>query len=144
MNDSEGRVSTRVLIIEDNPVDVRLVRYALSKNEDWPVELSVAEDGEKALNLLKTNPLPDLIILDLNLPKISGPEVLQWIRSTEATRDLPVAVVSSSPMDVIRSKVTGAQVDANCYFTKPMDVESFLQLGRSLGECYRTIKNAAE
>lgn len=140
MNDSQFQVSTRVLIIEDNPVDVRLVRYALSNNEDWPVELSVAEDGEKALNLLKTPPLPDLIILDLNLPKVSGPEVLQWIRSTETTRKLPVAVVSSSPMDVIRSKVSGAHVEANCYFTKPMDVESFLHLGRALGECYRSLK----
>ncbi len=136
MNDSQPS-STRVLLMEDNPVDVRLLRYALSKNESWQTELTVADDGEKAVRFLSEQPLPDFVILDLNLPKLDGPEVLHWIRSTERTRALVVAIVSSSPMDQIRSKVTGARAEANFYFTKPMDVQSFVNLGEALEESYR-------
>lgn len=136
MNNLPSPVSTRVLVIEDNPVDVRLLRYALANNPDWPTELIVVDDGEKALRALQTDPLPEMVVLDLNLPKVTGAEVLQWIRANDPTRGLPVAVVSSSPMDQIRDTVTGARVEANCYFTKPMDVDSFVELGRELGRCY--------
>lgn len=128
--------TTRVLVIEDNPVDVRLLRYALAHNEAWPTALTVAEDGEKALQMLREGPLPDFVILDLNLPKVSGAEILQWIRAADFARGLPVAVVSSSPLDEIANRVNGARVKADCYFTKPMDVDSFLELGRRLAQCY--------
>ena len=132
---------TRVLLVEDNPVDIRLMRFALQNERDWKTQLTVAEDGEKAIQLLQESLLageaPDLVLLDLNLPKRDGTEVLQWIRSTDGLRQLPVAIVSSSPMDVIRNKVSGAQVEANGYFAKPMDVEVFLQLASELRSWYQ-------
>ena len=137
MNTLQPSASTRVLLVEDNPIDVRLLRYALSKLSDWPVDLIVAEDGEKAVTKMQQQPLPEFIVLDLNLPKLSGPEVLQWIRANEATRCIPVAIVSSSPMDEIRSKVSGARVEADCYYTKPMDVDTFIRIARELAKCYR-------
>jgi two-component system, chemotaxis family, response regulator Rcp1 len=127
---------TRVLVVEDNPVDVRLLRYALEKQREWPTEMTVAEDGEKAIHLLEQSvsraTRPDFVILDLNLPKRDGTEVLRWIRSTEGLRSLRVAVVSSSPVDVSRDKMSGAKVEADCYFVKPMDVESFIGLAKQL------------
>jgi DNA-binding response OmpR family regulator len=143
MNNLPHPVSTRVLVIEDNPVDVRLLRYAISQDRSWDPELIVAVDGEKAIHLLQQG-LPDFIILDLNLPKLDGTEVLQWIRSGEATRNLPVAIVSSSPMDEIRSKITGARVEANGYFMKPMDVDSFVNLAKALGDCYRATQQNSD
>ncbi len=120
------------------------MRYALQQEHTWSTEITVAEDGEKAINLLlaiaASSPQsgrPDFVILDLNLPRRDGTEVLQTIRSMKELQDLPVAIVSSSPMDVIRGKVTTANVSANCYFTKPMDVDSFLALGKELHCCYQ-------
>jgi CheY-like chemotaxis protein len=136
--------STSILLVEDNPIDVRLMRYALQQEQTWNTEITVAEDGEKAINLLlamATSSLqsgrPDFVILDLNLPRRDGTEVLQTIRSMRELQDLAVAVVSSSPMDVICGKVKTANVSANCYFTKPMDVDSFLALGKELHSCYQ-------
>jgi CheY-like chemotaxis protein len=134
--------AARLLLIEDNPIDVRLMRYALQQEKDWATDVTVAADGEKAIALLLVaaelggEEMPDLVILDLNLPKRDGTEVLQTIRSVKALADLPVAVVSSSPMDVIRGKVASANVSANCYFTKPMDVDAFMALGKELHGCY--------
>jgi two-component system, chemotaxis family, response regulator Rcp1 len=135
---------THLLLIEDNPIDVRLIRYALQQERNWETEITVAEDGEKAIDLLlaaaASSPQsgkPDFVILDLNLPRRDGTEVLQTIRSVKELQDLPVAVVSSSPLDVIRGKVNTANVSANCYFTKPMDVDSFLALGKELHSCYQ-------
>jgi two-component system, chemotaxis family, response regulator Rcp1 len=136
--------STSLLLVEDNPIDVRLIRYALQQEQTWKTEITVAEDGEKAINLLLAiaasspqSARPDFVILDLNLPRRDGTEVLQTIRSMKELQDLPVAIVSSSPMDVIRGKVSTANVSANCYFTKPMDVDSFLALGKELHCCYQ-------
>lgn len=144
MNNPQPPAITRVLVIEDNPVDVRLLRYALAQTPSWPTELTVVADGEKALETLQASPLPDFVILDLNLPKLTGPEVLQWMRSHRPTGIIPVAVVSSSPMDQIRSKVTGARVEANGYFTKPMDVEGFVLLGKALADCYQSARSPLE
>lgn len=136
--------STSLLLVEDNPIDVRLMRYALQQEQTWNTEITVAEDGEKAINLLlaiaassSQSGRPDFVILDLNLPRRDGTEVLQTIRGMKELQDLPVAIVSSSPMDVIRGKVSTANVSANCYFTKPMDVDSFLALGKELHSCYQ-------
>jgi CheY-like chemotaxis protein len=134
--------AARLLLIEDNPIDVRLMRYALQQEKDWATDVTVAADGEKAIALLLAaaepggEQMPDLVILDLNLPKRDGTEVLQTIRSAKALAHLPVAIVSSSPMDVIRGKVATAKVSADCYFTKPMDVDSFMELGKALHGCY--------
>jgi CheY-like chemotaxis protein len=133
---------TCVLIVEDNPVDVYMVRCALQEELDWTTETTVADDGEKAIELLlehSSRPIrawPDLVILDLNLPKRDGVEVLQFIRTTNGLRSLPVVVLSSSPMDVIKSKFNNVNVKANCYMTKPPDLDEFLALGKRFHSCY--------
>jgi CheY-like chemotaxis protein len=133
---------TRVLIIEDNPLDALIVEHALRREQSWTTETMVADDGEKAIELLllhHSRPMqqrPDLIILDLNLPKRDGAEVLQVIRTTDELRSLPVVVLSSSPMDVMKSKLHKANVEANCYFTKPADLDEFLALGKRFRCCY--------
>jgi CheY-like chemotaxis protein len=133
---------TRVLIIEDNPVDAHMVQYALRTELDWSTETTVAGDGERAIELLlehssrPSQGWPDLVILDLNLPKRDGVEVLQIIRTTNGLRSLPVIVLSSSPMDVMKSKFNQAHVQANCYFTKPPDLDEYLALGKRFRSCY--------
>jgi CheY-like chemotaxis protein len=133
---------TRVLIIEDNPLDAQLVEHALQEEQSWTTETIVADDGEKAIELLlehRGGPMkqrPDLIILDLNLPKRDGAEVLQVIRTTDELRSLPVVVLSSSPMDVMKRKLHNANVEANCYLTKPADLDEFLALGKRFRCCY--------
>ena len=145
MNPSPNEV-TRVLLIEDNPIDIRLMRFAFERESDWPTVVTVAEDGEKAIHLLNqslaADEKPDFVILDLNLPKRDGMEVLQWMRSTEALRQIPVAIVSSSPMDVIQSQLNGASVEANCYFVKPMEVDVFFGLTKKLHFCYQKAQRA--
>ena len=139
---AQSRESIEVLVVEDNPGDVRLVRYALAEADSWPVKLTVAEDGEKAINYLhqkgsfKLAERPDLVILDLNLPKCSGTEVLKVIRETEALKDIRVVILSSSPEDVIRNTVLNADVEPDCYFTKPPDFDEFLALGRKIRGCF--------
>ncbi len=133
---------TRVLIVEDNPVDVHLVRLALEEEQAWSTESVVTGDGEKAIDFLLRRgsfsdaQRPHLVILDLNLPKRDGTEVLQVIRTTDSLQNLAVAILSSSPRDLIRSKVHRANVEANCYFTKPVDADAFLALGKALRSCY--------
>ena len=133
---------TRVLIVEDNPVDAHMVQCALQKELNWTTESTVADDGEKAIELLlehSSRPIrewPDLVILDLNLPKRDGVEVLQVIRTTNELRSLPVVVLSSSPMDVMKSKLNKVNVEANCYVTKPPDLDEFLALGKRFRCCY--------
>ena len=133
---------TRVLIVEDNPVDVYMVQCALQEELDWTTETTVADDGEKAIELLlqqSSRPIrewPDLVILDLNLPKRDGVEVLEVIRATNGLRSLPVVVLSSSPTDVMKSKFNKVNVEANCYVTKPPDLDEFLALGKRIRSCY--------
>jgi CheY-like chemotaxis protein len=140
------RVSLRVLLIEDNPVDVELIRIAFESENGWHPAVTVAEDGERAICLLAEGfalgQVPDFIVLDLNLPKRDGTEVLRWIRTTEGFQEIPVAILSSSPTDVIRNKLVGARVEANCYFMKPMDIDDFLGLGRKLLFCYQKSRAA--
>jgi DNA-binding response OmpR family regulator len=117
------------------------MRFAFERESDWPTVITVAEDGERAIYLLKqgldANQKPDFVILDLNLPKRDGMEVLQWIRNTDRLQDIPVAIVSSSPLDVIQSQLNGAAVEANCYFVKPMEVDVFFGLTKKLHFCYK-------
>jgi two-component system, chemotaxis family, response regulator Rcp1 len=138
---------TRVLLVEDNPVDVRLIRFALREEKSWQTETTVANDGEKAIDYLlhqrETQGDFDLVILDLNLPKRDGTEVLQVIRSREELSSLPVIVLSSSPEDVSKAKVRNANVEANCYFTKPVGAKEFLDLGQRLWTCYKRAAGVA-
>ena len=129
---------TRILIIEDNPVDVRLLHLALESVEDWVIETAVAVDGEDAINYLldPETSKPDFVILDLNLPKRDGLEVLQVIRITNNLYGLPVVVFSSSTEDVLRTKMQQAKLEAEYYLTKPIGINEFLAVGPMLRGFY--------
>jgi DNA-binding response OmpR family regulator len=125
----------KILLAEDNPHDVRLIRYALQQEQNWLTELVVAEDGEKAIHCLLQQDssanatIPHLVILDLNLPKRDGTEVLQVIRTTKGLQNLPVLVVSSSPEEITEGIVRQANLEANGYLMKPMNIDEYLSLG---------------
>jgi CheY-like chemotaxis protein len=137
--------ATHILIAEDNPGDVRLIRLALEETPDWNVTVSVARDGAQAIELLESSLVdagdphkrPDLVILDFNLPKRSGTEVLKTIRHSQGLCRLPVVVLSSSPEYFLREKMRDAKVEANCYLTKPSDFDEFVRIGGHIRECYR-------
>jgi DNA-binding response OmpR family regulator len=103
----------------------------------------VAEDGEKAIHYLlrkeefQSVKSPDLIILDLNLPKRDGSEVLGTIRSDANLSRLPVIILSSSPEDVVRDQVKTTAAKPDWIFTKPVGAPEFLALGRKFRECFR-------
>ena len=129
----------RILLVEDNPADVRLTRLALS--EGATTRLSVAADGEQALAMLRhedgyqETPRPDLILLDLNLPKKHGHEVLAEIKGDPRFSSIPVVVFSTSRYheDIDRSY----RLQANAYVAKPRDLEEFLQTVRSCEAFWR-------
>src|SRR4051812_26794168 len=129
---------TQILIVEDNPVDVRLLRLALESVQDWVIETAVAVDGEEAINYLldPETSKPDFVVLDLNLPKRDGMEVLQVIRITNNLYGLPVVVFSSSTEDVFRTKMQQAELEAEYYLSKPMGVDGFLAIGPTLRRFY--------
>ena len=135
MERSSSQRASKILLVEDNPLDVRLILHALQREETWLTEVVVAEDGEKAIEYLTHREFsgrawnPDLVILDLNLPKRDGTEVLQVIRTTEGLQGLPVIVVSSSPEEISEGIVRQANLEANGYIMKPASVDEFLALG---------------
>jgi PAS domain S-box-containing protein len=133
---------TQIFVVEDNPIDVRLLRHALDKQTSWATAVTFARDGEEAIVYLKhlASPLderrPDLIVLDLNLPKQDGISVLRAIRSTAGIEDLPVFIYSSSSEDEIKRRVSRAGLVAQRYLTKPADVEQFRAFGDILRESF--------
>ena len=124
-----------VLLVEDNPGDVRLTEEALTEAKVCN-NLTVAKDGVEALARLRREgayagvPLPDLILLDLNLPKKDGREVLKEIKADPALKRIPVVVLTSSKAeeDVDRAY----DLNANCYVTKPVDLDQFLFAVKSI------------
>lgn len=119
-----------VLLVEDNEGDVLLIKEALEETES-PKKLSVVRDGEEARRfLLKKGEYanaktPDLILLDVNLPKLNGHEVLRFVKSTDHLRHTPVIMFSTSFSTEDVKKAYGNYV--NCYITKPVDAESLLE-----------------
>ncbi len=119
-----------ILLVEDNPADVRLTQMALKKGKIHN-HLLIARDGEQALDALYRRGAyadaqrPEMVLLDLNLPKISGLEILQEIKDDESLRRIPVVVLTSSKAeeDIVRSY----DLHANCYITKPVDFRQFSQ-----------------
>ena len=124
-----------ILLVEDSPGDARLVREALKEGRVRN-RLSVVEDGEEALAFLRQKgphvdaPVPDLILLDLNLPRKDGREVLAEIKSNGQLQRIPVIVLTTSQdeIDILRSY----ELNANCYITKPVDLDQFLQVVRTI------------
>ena len=136
-------MSKAILVVEDNATDEKLMLRAFSK---WNIasEIAVARDGVEALEHLLgpgNKPLPALVLLDLNLPRIDGLEVLKRIRSHERTRLLPVVILTSSREkdDIVRSYSLGA----NAYVRKPVNFADFLEAARTLGLFWLTLNEPA-
>jgi chemotaxis family two-component system response regulator Rcp1 len=137
MNDFQQLRTLEILLVEDNPGDVDLTKASLRRSK-ISNRLIVAKDGEEALTILRRNgheaggTLPDLILLDLNLPKRSGAEVLAEIKQDPALRRIPVVIMTSSKAeeDIVRSY----DLHANCYVTKPVDLEQFRNVVKALTE----------
>jgi CheY-like chemotaxis protein len=131
-----------ILLVEDNPDDEELTLRALRK-QNIANEIVVARDGVEALDYLTKadNPLPNLVLLDLNLPKVGGLEVLQRMRSETRTRFLPVVVLTSSDED--RDLIDGYRLGANSYVRKPVDFNQFLDAVRNLGLYWLVLNQAA-
>ena len=127
-----------ILLVEDNPDDVLLTRRALRKNRVVN-EVVVASDGQEALDYLfgagkwagQTSVLPQVVLLDLNMPRVGGLEVLRQIRADARTRLLPVVILTSSKEE--RDLTRGYSLGANSYVRKPVDFEEFVEAARQLG-----------
>ena len=131
-----------VLLVEDSPGDVRLTREAF-KDAKVHINLHVASDGTEAMSFLMGEgkhanaPRPDLILLDLNLPRKDGREVLAEIKEDPALKTIPVVILttSASEEDILRSY----QLHANCYITKPVDLDGFLKVVKSIDSFWLTV-----
>ena len=128
-----------ILLVEDSPDDVKLTMRALRKNNILN-EVVVAEDGEKALDYLMgtgaykdrdLSLMPEVVLLDLNLPKIDGHEVLRRIRADSRTKLLPVVVLTTSSEDIDRLR--SYEFGANSFISKPVDFDQFSEAIRNLG-----------
>jgi chemotaxis family two-component system response regulator Rcp1 len=144
MIESTGTRGTpiEVLLVEDSPGDVRLTREAL-KDAKVHISLHVATDGIEAMAFLERAgrhtlaPRPDLILLDLNLPRKDGREVLKEIKESPIFRSIPVVILttSASEADVLHSY----NLHANCYITKPVDLDGFLTVVRSIDSFWLSV-----
>jgi chemotaxis family two-component system response regulator Rcp1 len=131
-----------ILLVEDSPADVRLTEEAL-KEEKLLITLNVVNDGVEAMEYLRREGAyakaarPDLVLLDLNLPRKDGREVLREIKSDESLKTIPVVVltISRAEEDVARSY----NLHANCYITKPIDLDQFTKVVRSIQDFWLTI-----
>jgi two-component system response regulator len=128
-----------ILLVEDNPDDEKLTLRALHKNK-ISNEVVVARDGVEALDYLLGNgsgggnnlkPLPQVVLLDLKLPKVDGLEVLRRLRAHERTKLLPVVILTSSNEE--QDRITGYGLGANSYVRKPVDFNQFIEAARQLG-----------
>lgn len=134
--------SIEILLVEDNPGDVRLTREVL-RDGKLHNDLHVVEDGIEALAFLRRvgnytdAPRPDLVLLDLNLPKKDGREVLAEIKADSDLKRIPVVVLTTSKAeeDVFKAY----DLHANCYITKPVDLDQFITVVRSIEEFWFTI-----
>ncbi len=142
MQGNERGSAVKILLVEDNPGDVRLTQEAL-KESKMLNELYVAEDGVEALEFLNREgkysdaPHPDLILLDLNLPKKDGRELLEEIKADEKLMRIPVVVLTTSKAqeDIYRMY----EQHANCYITKPIDLDQFIEVVKSIDNFWLTI-----
>jgi CheY-like chemotaxis protein len=117
-----------ILLIEDSPSDVRLIREAI-KESTLSVEITVAKDGIEAMEYLRSclrgqSRTPDLILLDLNLPRMNGREVLREVKGDPRLRQIPVVVMTSSQSEDDISAAYG--LNANCYVTKPLELGQYI------------------
>lgn len=131
-----------ILLVEDNPADIRLTQEALKENK-MKVDLHIAMDGEIAMAFLKKQndyahvPTPDLIILDLNMPKKDGREVLKEVKEDPILRSIPIVVltISQSEEDILLTY----KYHVNCYIRKPLDLNKFIDVVKAIESFWFTI-----
>lgn len=126
-----------VLLVEDNPGDIELAKIAF---EDAKMinELRVISDGQQALDFFEANPdWPDIVLLDINLPKVNGIEILKHLRSHEETRALPVCILTSSGSD--QDIIASYQHNTNAYIQKPVDFNKFIETIKSFEEFWLSV-----
>jgi len=139
--------SIEILLVEDSPGDQRLTREALKEGK-INNNLYIVEDGEEAIAFLKrkepftTVPRPDLILLDLNLPKMNGQEVLEIIKVDENLKRIPVVILTTSHAD--EDILKAYNLNANCYITKPVDFNQFIHVVKKIQEFWFTIVRLPE
>ena len=141
MHGTRGR-AIEILLVEDNPGDVRLIQEALRDGKVWN-NPHVVTDGEAALDFVFRRgafteaPRPDMILLDLNLPKKDGREVLAVIKGDPEIKRIPVVVLTTSKEeeDVLRAY----NLAANCYVTKPVEFDEFMKVIRAIEDFWLTI-----
>lgn len=142
MNSAGPARETQILMVEDNPDDVELAHEALAeakvRNRLW-----VVGDGVEALAFLnkadgyEESPRPDIILLDLNMPRMNGREVLEKVKTDPRFKTIPVVVLttSDSDEDILRSY----QLNVNCYITKPVGFEDFIKVVKSIEDFWFTV-----
>jgi len=142
MNSQVAERPMEILLVDDNPGDVRLTAEAL-KDGEVENRLHTAKDGVEAIAFLRRKgrytdaPRPDLILLDLNMPRMNGRQVLAEIKEDSALRHIPVVILTGSrEMDDI---VNTYDMHANCYVTKPIDFEQFIMMVKSITDFWLTI-----
>ena len=124
----------RILLVEDSPSDVRLIREAL-KDAKVPVQIAVARDGVDAIEYLRQSETgqtvrPDMVLLDLNLPRKNGKEVLAEIKAAPGLKQIPVLVMTSSRSE--EDVCEAYELNANCYITKPGDLQEYVHVVRAI------------
>jgi len=130
-----------VLLVEDSPGDVRLTQEAF-RDANPSIKLHVAADGVEAMAFLKHEgvhlhaPRPDLILLDLNLPKMDGREVLAHIKEDHSLKTIPTVILTTS--DAEADIVKSYQLQSNCYLTKPVQLDAFESLVKSINDFWLT------
>lgn len=131
----------QVLLVEDSPGDVRLTQEAF-RDSVLDIRLHVAIDGIEAMDFLSREgahadaPRPDLILLDLNLPKMDGREVLARIKQDEGLKTIPTVILTTSEAE--KDIVTSYQLQANCYLSKPVALDAFENLVKSISDFWFT------
>jgi chemotaxis family two-component system response regulator Rcp1 len=131
-----------ILLVEDSPGDVELTREALA-DAKVSNNLSVVGDGIEAMAFLRKEepyaaaPTPDLILLDLNMPRKDGREVLEEVKADQELRRIPVVVLTTSQAE--RDILTSYNLHANCYVTKPVDLTQFIGVVRSIEDFWLTV-----
>lgn len=131
-----------ILLVEDNPGNVRLTHEAM-KEAHIAVNLHVANDGLEAMKMLRQEapytgqPLPDLVLLDLNMPKMDGREVLRQMKSDERLKHIPVVILTTSAAETDIAQAY--DLHANCYITKPVELEEFMEIVKSIEGFWLTV-----
>jgi chemotaxis family two-component system response regulator Rcp1 len=131
----------QLLLVEDSPGDVRLTQEAFH-DTNTAVQLHVAADGVEAMAFLRQEgvhvhaPRPDLILLDLNLPKMDGRDVLAHIKDDEHLKTIPTVILTTSDAEV--DVVKSYQLNANCYLSKPVELDEFENLVKSINDFWLT------